>query len=583
MPDQIATAMQQPSNLAGRTVISEVLARIDENPGKPCLIFPAQDRVLTYAAMGQECLRLAGLLRGAGAGAGDVVMIFLPTQAETYAAFLGAMLIGAIPTYMPNPSAKQEPGRYWRDHTALLARTTPRVILTDIATAAVIRESGMLEGHDVTLARLTDPHSALAPDALTLPVPNDVALLQHSSGTTGLKKGVMLSHAAVVTQIDAYSAALGADSNDIVATWLPVYHDMGLLSSTLMPLMRGQTIVVLDPFAWAAQPARLLEAISTYRATLVWQPNFAFEHLVRTVREGDFETFDLSCVRAFVNCSEPCRPGSFERFAERFAANGVTPGQLQVCYAMAETVFAITQTPPGRAPRTLTVCAEALREENRARPPGPGETPLSLLSNGKPIAGMSVHAVTPEGTACAEGEVGELLVSGTSLFDGYFRLPAQTTERLGTAGLRTRDMGFVLDGEVYVLGRMDDLIIVHGRNFYAGEVEAAVSRISGVKPGRAVAFGIDNPVVGSQDIVVVAESDGVATAAELSRRIKRTIVQEIGLALHEARIVQPGWLSKTTSGKISRERNRTRYLDEKANIAKTESAKVGHGKTGHTA
>lgn len=558
--------MAQARSHDGATVTSAILRQVAHVPAKPCLIFAASGQTLTYAELYRESLRLAGLLRGAGARRGDLVLIFLPTHPDAYAAFVGAMLLGAVPSFMPTPSPKQEPGQYWRDHAALLTRATPRLIVTDDPTADAIAASGVLVDSLVTLLRVGQSRVPLPEEAIVASRPDEVALLQHSSGTTGLKKGVMLSHAAILAQVGAYAEALLATDRDIVATWLPIYHDMGLVSSTLLPLMLGQTIVILDPFGWAARPATLLTAIARTGATLVWQPNFAFEHLTRTVRAEDCDA-DLSGVRAFINCSEPCRPATVDRFAAHFASLGVRPDQLQACYAMAETVFAVTQTRPAGTVRRLSVAAAALRGEGLARPPGEGEARLEVLSNGPPIAGMWVVAVTPQGEARGEREVGELLVGGTSLFDGYFRLPEQTAERLSAVGLRTRDLGFVADGEVYVLGRLDDLIIVHGRNYTAGEIEAAVNAVPGVRPGRAVAFGIDNPQVGSQDIVLVAESElDAEAAAGLSRRLKRVVQQEIGVALFEVRIVRPGWLSKTTSGKISRERNRLRYLAERPPI-----------------
>ena len=549
------------------TVTSCLIEHCRTIPRKPCLIFYGLDLIVTYEAFQDACLRVGALLCNSGAGRGDIVMIFLPAGQNSYAALFGAMMVGAIPTYMPSPSTKQEPGKYWRDHAALFARTQPRVVLTDDATATAIRASGLLNGTAIQLLTVGET-ADLPPVAQIVEAhPNDTALLQHSSGTTGLKKGVMLSHAAIVEQVAAYGNAIAATRQDIVASWLPTYHDMGLIACTLLPLMLGQTVVVLDPFSWVANPGSLLQAISRYRATLVWQPNFAFEHLVRTLRPEDAQ-LDLSSVRAFVNCSEPCRPATFDRFAACFASQGVSLLQLQVSYAMAETVFACTQTRLGSSPTRLTVSAVALREEGHARHARNGEEAVTLLSNGAPIIGTTVWAELANGIVCNEYEVGELVVFGVSLFDGYFRLANLTAERLINGGFRTRDMGFIADGEVYVLGRLDDMIIVRGRNYYAGEIEEAANRVVGVKPGRAVAFGNFNADVGSEEVVIVAESEAECdddVLKGLAKRVKQMIYQQIGLVVAEALIVRPGWLSKTTSGKISRGQNRERFNAERAN------------------
>ncbi len=553
------------------TVTGAVLREVAGHPDKPCLVFAGRGEAVSYGQLHAASLRMAALLRQYGVGPGDVVMLFLPTGLDGYAGFLGAMLIGAIPAFMPLPSARQAPSQYWRDHAALLERTAPGAILTNHSTAAAMERSGLLEALTVTLVRVEEVGAPLPACAVVRPRQHDIALLQHSSGTTGLKKGVMLSHGAIARQVVAYSQALSVNDADVVATWLPVYHDMGLISSTIMPLMLGLTVVVLDPFAWSAKPAALLEAISLHRATLVWQPNFAFEHLVRTV-DPAAATLDLSCMRAFVNCSETCRPETAARFARHFKSCGVRPDQLQASYAMAETVFAVSQTVPGVSPPTLTVSAALLSEAGRVRSPAAGELPLTLLSNGPPIPGMSVRIVKPDGTPCGDHEVGEIVVSGASLFDGYFRLPEQTAERLSGRELRTRDMGFIANGDVYVLGRVDDMVVVHGRNFYAGDVEAVVNRVAGIRPGRAVALGVANPAVGSTDMVVVAEAHGEPSAMPaLSRAVKREVLQSMGLTLQEARIVPPGWLSKTTSGKISRQHNLVRYLAERRNDNDRES------------
>jgi len=548
------------------TIVSALIDHASKRPDKVFCHLRAkgEHHRITYGALLQESARFAGLYRRRGVGRGDVVMIVLPTHPAMFPAFFGAMLAGAVPTFMPAPSPKQEPGHYWRSHLPLFERIRPARVLTDGATAAQIAASGLDPAATPPIARADQAGAPLPASDFESPASGTTAFLQHSSGTTSLKKGVMLSYGALERQVRAYAQAIAATADDVVVSWLPVYHDMGLVACTLVPATLGQTIVVLDPFEWSAQPASLFEAIAEHRGTLVWLPNFAFEHLVRTA-DPRAPAHDLSSVRAFIDCSEPCKPATFERFAARFADRGVTRERLQVCYAMAETVFAVTQTRLGREPRTVTVSAEALRTENRARAPRDGETALALLSTGTPIDGMRVRIAAADGRSAPEGAVGEVVISGDCLFDGYHRLPDTTRERLVEGEYRSRDLGFLRGGELYLLGRMDDLIIVHGKNFYAHEIELALGRVPGIKPGRAVAFGVDNAAVGSSDLVVVAEqADDAVDATRVKRLIKETLQQEIGIAIREAKLVPQGWLVKTTSGKISREANRSKYLHEKA-------------------
>ena len=545
------------------TIVARLLAHADATPGRR---FVHQTRrgtesELTYANLLSDCLAFAGLYRAHGVRRGDVVLLFVPTQPRMYAAFFGAMLAGGIPSYMPGPSGKQDPSRYWRDHATLMARIEPRCVLIDAALAAGLRDAGLEHG-GTTLLTIDDAACCPPLDRadIVLPEPGDIAFLQHSSGTTGLKKGVMLTHRAVSIQTRALGIALRATSDDVIVTWLPVYHDMGLLSSTIMPLMLGQTIVALDPFEWSADPACLFRAIARHRATLTWLPNFAFDHLVNAV--GDDETFDLRSMRAFIDCSEPCMATTLARFEARFAGSGVTPEMLQIAYGMAEIVFIATQTRMDRPVTRLTVAEAALRVERVARPPRDGERAVTVLGTGPAIPGVRVDVADPAGALLPDGAVGELLISGDCLFDGYFRQPDVTRERLVAGRLHSRDEGFVWQGEVFVLGRLDDLMIVHGRNFYAAEIEAIVARSGHMKPGRAVAIGVENERTGSHDLVVIAESlleGGERTA--LQHHLKTAVFQSLALMPREVRLVPPGWLSKTTSGKINRGLNKARFLE----------------------
>lgn len=513
---------------------------------------------LTFRQFSDRATAIAGHLREAGVRKGDVVLIFLPTSPEALPAFIGAMMIGAVPSLMPLPSAKQHPRVYWSSHRRLLDRIRPRVLLTDRDHAAQLQDNGLAkEGR--TIIALQEGDGDLTPPSVRIDA-GDIALLQHSSGTTALKKGVALSHAAILKQARAYADRLGADADDSIVTWLPIYHDMGLIACSIVPLVLGQTVTILDPFDWVARPASLFDAIRRYEGRFVWLPNFAFEHLTRAV-PADYSG-DVSSVRAFIDCSEPCKADTFDRFAARFAAIGVRREMLQVCYAMAETVFAVTQTVPGVPVRGIAVDRKALREERVAVKPLTGEPSLTLLSNGLSIDGVTV-AIRDGASVLEENRVGEIVVAGDFLFDGYFNDPATTAERVSDGWYRTRDLGFIRDGEVFVLGRIDDLLIISGRNLHAHEVEGIVGAIPGLKAGRAVAFGVDNPVIGSEELVIVAERDPelASEARNLERRVRTAVFDRTGIDVRDVAIVDPGWLVKTTSGKISRERNKARYLE----------------------
>lgn len=488
-----------------------------------------------------------------------MVLIFLPTSPDVLAAFMGAMMLGAVPALMPLPSAKQNPAAYWSSHRALLKRIRPRILVTDRAHADAMVANKLIRGRRrlVVIEDVPEgPAEAPAPSA----APDDVALLQHSSGTTSLKKGVMLSHGAILRQVEAYAATLNATADDAMASWLPVYHDMGLIACSMMPLVLGQTVTLLSPFQWVARPAVLFDAMERYGCSLAWMPNFAFEHLTRTVPEG--WSGDLSGVRALIDCSEPCKADTFDRFLDRFAKHGLKPEALQVCYAMAETVFAVSQTPPGRPVAVVEVDRETLRTDRRAEPPAGPERAERLLSNGPVVDGLSVTIRDPRGVPLADGEVGEIAIAGDFLFSGYHNAPEITAERLRDGVYFTRDLGFLRDGELFVLGRKDDLLIVNGRNLRAHEVEGIVTGVAGLKPGRAVAFGVFNDATASEELVVVAERDGSGRDDEaIARDVRERVFDETGIDVRDVAVVAPDWLVKTTSGKISRDKNRAKYLE----------------------
>lgn len=554
------------SPCAAGGVADRVVAWGRERPDRVAIDFYGD--AWTYQRLASSIETWAGRCAAAGIGPGSTVLVFLPQGPEAIALYFGVMLARAVPSFMPLPSPKQNPQHYWQSHRQLLELIRPATVVT----LQTHRDAMLESGFDGLVGALLAADGDWPATPGTLPPIGDpdreLALLQHSSGTTALKKGVALSHAAVGRQVDAYARALGAHADDVVVSWLPIYHDMGLIACTIVPLMLGQKLVLLDPFLWVAEPRSLLDALSAHRGTLTWLPNFAFELLAKTVR---FEpgALDLSSVRAFIDCSEPCKPSSFDRFLARFHPAGVRAESLQVCYAMAETVFAVTQTALGQPVRRIQVDAARLAETGEVHEVVGG---LALLSAGTTLDGMRVRILDENGFELPAGRVGEIHLASEFLFDGYLKRPELTAAKLRDGWYATADVGFLHDEHLYVLGRLDDLIIVHGRNYFAHEVEAIVNELPGLKAGRNVAVGVFNDAMGSQEMVVIAEEDGASDSAahlQLRRRVKHAVNEHMGLDLRDVRIVAPGWLAKTTSGKISRSLNRDKYLREQQSAGLT--------------
>jgi len=490
----------------------------------------------------------------------DIIALMLPTHRDAAPAFFGAMMIGAIPAFFPPLSPKQDAAIFWSAHGTLFARIEPALIVSDAFNIGLIETH--LPAFHPACHDIETPLPPPDPAALIPLARHDTAFLQHSSGTTGLKKGVMLAHGTVLDHVDAMAATLAITEADIIASWLPIYHDMGLIACFLAPALLGITVVTIDPFAWVRRASSLLDVIGTHRATLCWLPNFAFHHLIRMTPPDAH--YDLSSLRAIIDCSEPCKPATLEAFRTHFAPHGLAPTAPQVSYAMAETVFMATQTPLGRPPRTLRADPASLDHESIIRPAPPEAQGRDLISCGPPMHGVRLRILDADGAACPDRQIGNVVISSETMFDGYFRL-AMPPGKLESGWYHTGDRGFLDQGELFITGRTDDLLIIHGKNIYAHDVEFCLNANCAIKPGRAVAIAPFNPQTGSQSLVIIAESDNPDPAARsaLTRAIKSAINAEFAATVYEALIVPPGWLIKTTSGKISRAENLRNYLADR--------------------
>jgi acyl-CoA synthetase (AMP-forming)/AMP-acid ligase II len=392
---------------------------------------------------------------------------------------------------------------------------------------------------------------------------SEVAFLQHSSGTTGLQKGVALSHEAVLNQVASYSEAIALNDEDVIVSWLPLYHDMGLIAGFILPLVQGVPLVMMSPFDWVAHPALLLHAIHDYRGTLCWLPNFAFNHCARRIRQRDSEGLSLASMRMFINCSEPVRDESHQMFLDRFAANGVTAEMLAVSYAMAENTFAVTQTPIGQAARSDVVDRIEL-EQNRIAQPVERDHPNAQIrvSCGPAIANTAAKIIDEAGNTLPDRQVGQVAVQSDCMLSEYYKRP--DLQPFQDGWYRTGDMGYKADGEVYIVGRLKDLIINAGKNIYPQDLEAIVNTVPGVYPGRAVVFGVADEREGTELIGVVAEvtTDDAQERQHIAAQIRNTVAKQSMVTVTYVHLVGERWLIKTSSGKIARAANREKWLAE---------------------
>ncbi len=517
---------------------------------------------LSYRDLVQQAAIWTQIYKKHGLRPRQRVVLLISHSIDCYAAFLGAIVCGLIPAMLPPPSPKLSQERFAETVAALLPAVEPDAIVVGAELRGLVVNSERTVAISAFEASSTPLTHGLA--MTSSGQGDDLAFLQYSSGTTGLRKGVTVSHAACLRQIDLYGAAIDLRPGDSIVSWLPLYHDMGLLACLMLPLLTGTPVTAMSPFDWIGRPSMLTRAIRTYHPSLCWLPNFAFSHLTRAVGDAELEADDLSSIRAFVNCSEPIRHSAHAAFVEKFAKAGVRPDQIATCYAMAEATFAITSSRPGEAPKTIQVDPSQLSPGSMIRP-----GPMTLVSSGGPIGGTAVRVVDDEGQSVPDGVVGLLRVSSPTLASGYLANSEATRAAFAEGELRTGDVGFVAEEQVFVLGRADDTIIVAGRNIFPQDVEAVVDSIPGVVPGRSVAFGVRDDREETAYIVVVAETDQMDGREGLERWISAELVSRLDVSPRVIRTVDRGWLAKSTSGKISRRLNRERYLSELAPKAVT--------------
>jgi acyl-CoA synthetase (AMP-forming)/AMP-acid ligase II len=534
------------------------LALVLQESGKP-------DKPFTYHHLLFHSLNFSRALEKAGIAPDDVVIIVLQHSPELIFSFLGSILLGAIPSIMPFLTEKLSPEHYRKSLRALFHVIQPAAVITYPEFASEIQLA--CQDTSVRAILITDqiPSSGLTSEEEHPALQRDessIVLLQHSSGTTGLQKGVALSHRAVLNQLNSYKSAIQLSSDDVVVSWLPLYHDMGLIAGFLMPLLLQVPLILMSPFDWVRSPIRLFQAISAYNGTLTWLPNFAYNFCAQKIRENDLKEINLSSLRAVINCSEPMVYQSHQMFLNRFRSIGLRESALATCYAMAENVFAVSQDGIQKPVTLDWVSRSHLATRQIAQPASPSDTSICMVSAGRPISNTSVKILDPHGNALPERHVGEIAIQSDCMLTGYYKRPDLTSSAFLDGWYLTGDLGYITNGELYITGRKKDLIIVGGKNIYPQDIEQIASTVEGVYPGRVVAFGVFNELTGTEDVVVIAESEETSPEKRqsMAEKIRLQVNRASDITLRKAMIVDRGWLLKTSSGKIARNANREKFL-----------------------
>ena len=519
---------------------------------------------VTFGEFRRRSSEEALVLRAEGVGDGDRVVLIMPQGVAAMAAFAGGMMLGAIPSFLAYPNFKVEPSKYRAGLAGVTANLGAKVVLIDqdfplemlecvsLGSETKLLRVGKKGGGGIICASGVLESARIGSSSL--------AFIQHSAGTTGLQKGVALTHAAVLRQLGYLADALKIRSDDRMYSWLPLYHDMGLIACFMLPMACHIPVVMQSPIDWVMQPESMLQVVTQFRCTLGWMPNFAFQFIPRRTPQNRWTDYDLSSLRLLINCSEPVRSSSMDEFRSAF---GIREGVMQSSYAMAENVFAVTQSAAGATrPRQIWIDGQLFRSSHRIGRVAEG-TPMSIAftSSGCLLPNQQVRIDSDS----AEEAVGEILIKTDCMFEGYFNRPDLTQAALIDGWYHTGDLGFLMDDELYVVGRKKDLLIIGGENIYPQDIEEIVAAHPAIHDGRAIAIGVYNPSLGTEDVVVVAEvakAESLADSTELEQEIRGRIVAGLGIAVRTILLKPPKWIVKSTAGKPARSTTREKLLRE---------------------
>jgi fatty-acyl-CoA synthase len=553
-----------------RNLIDALQAAPASRPFVTVWINEDEQESVTFAEFRGRARTQAEALRGHGVATGDRVVVLMPQGIPAMTAFVGAMMLGAVPAFLAYPNFKVEAAKYRSGLAGVTANLNAKIIVIDEEFPdEMLGHIFLGEQTQVLRAGLGEEYSAEIQVPNPQIDPESLAFIQHSAGTTGLQKGVALTHAAVLRQVEHLAGALKVEgSADCIYNWLPLYHDMGLIACFMLPMACHVHVVMQSPLDWVIHPETMLEIISEYKCTLAWLPNFAFQFVSRHTSPQRWAEYGVSSLRAVINCSEPVRASSMREFQKALAAAGLRAGALQSSYAMAENVFAVTQSDIDcqSGPARIWADRQLFRSEHQIVSVAEGSPgAVEFTSSGKMLPNHEIRIVADSGAVLGDGWVGEILVKSDCLFTGYYNRADLTAQAIVDGWYHTGDLGFNMEGELYVVGRKKDLLIIGGENIYPQDIEEIVAGHPAIHDGRVIAAGVYNPDLGTEDVVVVAEveSEGLLErAAEIESEIRSRIVAGLGVAVRTILLKPPKWIVKSTAGKPSRVATREKLLKE---------------------
>jgi 1-acyl-sn-glycerol-3-phosphate acyltransferase len=573
-----AAAVAAPAPVAGnipdaaQTLLEVLDWHVAHHPGRPHIqLYEEQGDgdVISYRQLHKRALRVAAGLQQRSLQGGEPVAIMLPSGPAYFYSFFGVLMAGGIPVPIYPPARPAQLEDHMRRHVRILNNCRAHTLIT---VSEAQRLARLLRSQVPSLRHIVSAEELLestSPAVLPTPAADDSAFIQYTSGSTGSPKGVVLSHANLLANIRAMGQAVEASAQDVFVSWLPLYHDMGLIGAWLGSLYYAALLVVMSPLSFLARPERWLWAIHRYRGTLSAAPNFGYEYCLRRLQDEDLQGLDLGSWRAAFNGAEAVSPDTLDAFGARFAAYGFRADAMMPVYGLAEASVGLAFPPLARGPLIDRVERDTFMRSGHAEPAAADNgNALRFVSSGPPLAGHELRVVDTAGHELPERHEGRLEFRGPSSTSGYYRDAVRTRQLFHDGWLDTGDLAYMANGELYITGRIKDIIIRAGRNIYPHELEAAVGNIAGVRNGRVAVFGSTDPRTGTERLIVLAEtrSEDSAERERLRGEINTLASDLVGAPPDEVVLAPPGTVLKTSSGKIRRAASRERF--EQGDIGK---------------
>lgn len=574
-----------PTHVAAFNVVERIIAELTAtDPDRLCMSFMQRDGTYGEISTKEFLSRLfdaIDFIKQEGIAPGDIVLIVPGHNVETVLLLAGLIHMGATPGILPylTPTSSRQTVL---EALEIATQTGARWLLT--TTEIPDHAAEALNGQLKTVTARFDP-SAAPRTAAERPEPARVggcAYLQLTSGTTGLARAIEVTQDAVWNQTEALMQAANATVNDVVVGWLPLNHDMGLVSQVFYPLLHGVSSIMISPAHWLRSPVTLLEAINRYRGTITFMPNFAYLYTARRLSKDDVRNFDLSCLRLAVNGAETVRPDSIAAFNQLVAQAGLKRNVVAPAYGMGENVLAATLNIPGPdrrggVPRTLWISAgEVARSLPVTLRDAADADAVSVVSCGGPVPGVEIRIVYEDGKPVPDGVCGEIVIDGTSLCPRYV---GESGEPIRTPdGYRTGDIGFLDEGELFVCGRIKELVIVSGRNVNPTVASAIAEKCLGGAFKRGIAFSVYDDELGTEALILVCETTRPLKPedkSEVQASIRQSVLDSLQVNVSDILIRPNNWLPRTTSGKVNATKTREKYLRHIESLARDAAKKAG--------